>query len=151
MAAKHKPFTGRHMALVLVCGFSVVIAVNLFMAYQAVGGFQGTVVDNSYVASQNYNGWLAKADAARALGWQVAAHRRADGRVVLETLGVPAAASAAAEAERALGSRDTTRLTFAFNGDGRWHSNEPIAAGRWQLRIAIRAGTQQWAGDSELR
>ena len=53
-----------------VTGF-VFVAVNLFMAYNAVGGFHGTVVDTSYVASQKYNGWLAKAETSRALGWQV--------------------------------------------------------------------------------
>jgi nitrogen fixation protein FixH len=151
MASTKKAFTGKHMALVFIGGFGVVIAVNLLMASVAVGSFHGTVVDNSYVASQNYNGWLAKAEASRALGWQALPARRADGRVVLETIAVPAGAAITAEAERPLGTRETAALTFVDQGGGRWLSNETVAQGRWKLRIAIRAKAQEWAGESELR
>ena len=151
MSAKNSKFTGKHMAAVFVGGFGIVIAVNLFMAFHAVGGFHGTVVDNSYVASQKYNGWLAKAESSRALGWQVVADRRDDGRVVLETIAVPAGATIAVAAERPLGAREATSLTFAPEAQGRWVSNEALAAGRWQLRMAIRASGQEWAGESELK
>lgn len=151
MTTKSNTFTGKHMALVFVGGFGIVIAVNLFMAFHAVGGFHGTVVDNSYVASQKYNGWLAKAEASRALGWQVVPERRSDGRVVLQTTAVPEGATIAVEAERPLGVRETIRLSFAPQGEGRWLSNEALAAGRWQLRMAIRANGQEWAGESEIQ
>ncbi|WP_234036094.1 FixH family protein [Porphyrobacter sp. YT40] len=139
------------MAAVFVGGFAVVIAVNLFMAWNAVGGFHGTVVDNSYVASQSYNGWIAKAEASKALGWQALPHRRADGRVVIETIAVPEAATITAAAERPLGAREGTALRFVPEGQGRWVSTQAIAPGRWQLHIAIRAGVQEWAGEAELR
>jgi nitrogen fixation protein FixH len=151
MKAASKPFTGRHMAAIFVAGFGIVIAVNLFMASHAVGSFHGTVVDNSYVASQKYNGWIAKAEASKALAWQVIPERRADGRVVLETLGLPEGAVISAEAERPLGERETLALTFAPEGQGRWLSTEPLADGRWRLRMAIRAPGGEWAGEAELR
>jgi nitrogen fixation protein FixH len=151
MKAASNAFTGKHMAAVFVGGFGVVIAVNLIMASFAVGSFHGTVVDNSYVASQKYNGWLKSAAASKALGWQAAPHRRADGRVVIETLMVPAGATLTATAERPLGAREETALTFTTFGEGVWVSNHPLASGRWQLRMAIRAGTQAWAGEAELR
>lgn len=144
-------FTGKHMAAVLIGGFGVVIAVNLVMASYAVSSFHGTVVDNSYVASQNYNDWLSKAEASKALGWQAVPERRADGLVVLETMAVPEGATITAEAERPLGVRETLRLTFLPQGQGRWLSNETLEPGRWRLRIAIRAGAQGWAGESEIR
>lgn len=150
MTSTRAKFTGRHMALVFVGGFGIVIAVNLVMASVAVGSFHGTVVDNSYVASQNYNGWLAKAEASRQLGWEVQATQRADGRVVLDTAGVPAAAKVAAEAERPLGAREATHLTFAPAGEGRWVSDKVLADGRWQMRIAIEAPQGTWAGESTL-
>ena len=59
--------TGRHVAAIFVAFFAVVIAVNVLMASYAVGGFGGTVVDNSYVASQRFNGWLAQARRFRML------------------------------------------------------------------------------------
>ena len=151
MASKSGTFTGKHMAAVFVAGFGVVIAVNLVMASFAVGSFHGTVVDNSYAASQNYNGWIAKAEASKALGWQVMPQRRADGRVVLETLAVPEGSAVTAEAERPLGQRETLALTFVPQGQGRWLSNEALASGRWQVRMAIRAGAQEWAGESDIR
>ena len=150
MTSTRAKFTGRHMALVFVGGFGIVIAVNLVMASFAVGSFHGTVVDNSYVASQNYNGWLAKAEASRQLGWEVQATQRGDGRVVLETAGVPAAAKVAAEAERPLGEREATHLTFAPAGEGRWVSDKALSDGRWQMRIAIEAPQGTWAGESTL-
>ena len=52
-----KPFTGWHMTAILVGFFSTVIAVNVYMAHAAISTFGGTVVDNSYVASQEFNGW----------------------------------------------------------------------------------------------
>jgi nitrogen fixation protein FixH len=151
MKAKNSTFTGKHMAAVFVGGFGVVIAVNLVMASFAVSSFHGTVVDNSYVASQNYNDWLSKAETSKALGWQAVPQRRADGRVVLETMAVPKGAIITAEAERPLGARETLRLTFEHQGEGRWLANETLAPGRWQMRMAIRAGAQEWAGESELR
>lgn len=150
MTRTRAKFTGRHMTLVFVGGFGIVIAVNLVMASVAIGSFHGTVVDNSYVASQNYNGWLAKAEASRKLGWEVRATQRADGRVVLDTAGVPAAAQLAAEAERPLGAREATPLTFAPAGEGRWISDKALADGRWQMRIAIEAPQGTWAGESTL-
>ena len=151
MASANGKFTGKHMAAVFIAGFGIVIAVNLFMAWQAGGGFHGTVVDNSYVASQKYNGWLDKAEASRALGWQAMPVRRKDGRVVLETLAVPANATIIAEAERPLGDREAVRLAFAPESANSWVSDKPLGPGRWQIRMAIRAPGQEWAGERELR
>lgn len=151
MKSASKAFTGKHMAAVFVGGFGIVIAVNLFMASHAVGSFHGTVVDNSYVASQKYNGWLAQAAASEALGWQAVPRRREDGRVVVETLAVPAGAQMTALAERPLGARDKAALTFTDEGLGRWVSHEALAPGRWQVRIAIRAQGKAWAGEAEIR
>ena len=45
-----RPFTGRHMAAIMVAFFGVVIAVNVYMARLATSTFTGVVVENSYVA-----------------------------------------------------------------------------------------------------
>ena len=63
-----RKFTGWHMTGILVAFFGVVVSVNVFMAQAAISTFDGTVVDNSYVASQKFNGWLDKAEAQKALG-----------------------------------------------------------------------------------
>ncbi|MEM7179023.1 MAG: FixH family protein [Pseudomonadota bacterium] len=61
-----KELKGHHVLVIAVTAFAVVLTANLVMMFSATGTFPGLVVRNSYVASQ---GWNAKTDAQRALGW----------------------------------------------------------------------------------
>lgn len=153
MAGEHGrsgAFTGRHMAIIMVAGFGVVIAVNLVMASLAIGGFHGVVVDNSYVASQQFNGWLADAEKSRALGWQVTPERAGDGHVLLRTAGVPAGTRFNAALRRPLGEKAHADLTFSPVNEGLWRSDQPIAQGRWLIRLSADAGAVSWSEESEL-
>ncbi|MHA7819380.1 MAG: FixH family protein [Erythrobacter sp.] len=151
MAGKpRKPFTGKHMAAVLVGGFTIVICVNFYMASRAVGGFHGTVVDNSYVASQQFNEWLEEAEAAKALGWEARASRDDAGYVIVDTDAVPQGAQLSAELRRPIGTREYADLAFAALGDGRFRSTESVAVGRWTMRLLIEADGRQWAQETEL-
>ena len=67
--ATQKEFTGRHMLIIMVMFFGTVIAVNLTMATLARLSWTGLVVDNSYVASQEFNGKLAESREQAARGW----------------------------------------------------------------------------------
>jgi nitrogen fixation protein FixH len=145
-----RPFTGRHMAAILVAGFGVVIAVNLVMATLASTTFGGEVVENSYVASQQFNGWLRKAQAARELGWRVEAMRRADGRVVVETAGTPPGASVSADARHPLGRLPDMMLSFERMSDGTYVSREALPPTRWDLRLTITAAGRTWRGDQAI-
>jgi nitrogen fixation protein FixH len=49
--------------------FGVIISVNLTMAFVARSSWTGFVVQNSYVASQEFNGKAAEARAQAALAW----------------------------------------------------------------------------------
>jgi nitrogen fixation protein FixH len=62
-------FTGRHMLLTMLAFFGVVIGVNVTMAWLAGASWTGFVVENSYVASQQFNAKMAETHAQRALGW----------------------------------------------------------------------------------
>ena len=64
-----REFTGKHMLVVILSFFGVIIAVNLTLAYFAVGSWTGLIVKSSYVASQDFNNVLAAAEAQDALGW----------------------------------------------------------------------------------
>jgi nitrogen fixation protein FixH len=146
-----RPFTGRHMAAILVAGFGVVIAVNLFMARMAVTTFGGVVVENSYVASQEFNKWLDAADRSRALGWKPRVSRTGDGRVVV------AFASAAASplelgglARHPLGRLPDQRMRFAPAGPGRFVSTAALPSGRWTLRLEGHARARSWRGELPL-
>lgn len=151
MASKPRaPFTGRHMAAILVAGFGVVMCVNFYMASRAIDGFHGTVVDNSYVASQQFNDWLAEAEAAKALGWTADIARDEAGFLVVTTEAVPAGAQVSADLRRPIGAREYADLAFVPVADGRFSSTEQVAAGRWIVRLRIEAEGQRWAGESEL-
>jgi len=63
-------FTGRHMLLIMVAFFGVIIAVNLTMAFMARRSWTGIVVENTYVASQEFNANAAEGRAQAALGWR---------------------------------------------------------------------------------
>jgi nitrogen fixation protein FixH len=56
-------FTGWHMAGVVFLFFGTIISVNFYMAYQAVHSWSGLVVENTYVASQQFNSKVAEAKA----------------------------------------------------------------------------------------
>ena len=62
-------FTGRHMLLTMLAFFGVIIAVNFTMAWFARSSWTGFVVENSYVASQQFNAKMAETRAQQALGW----------------------------------------------------------------------------------
>lgn len=66
-----RPFTGWHMATIMVSFFAVIIAVNLTMAFFARSSWTGLVVKNSYVASQSFNRDAEIARQQQALGWQM--------------------------------------------------------------------------------
>lgn len=147
--AATRPLTGRHIAAILVCGFGVVIGVNFTAAVIAKRSFGGVVVENSYVASQDFNRWLAEAEAEQALGWKVGATHRSDGRVALALTGVPTGARVVAEARHPLGHAPDTALTFDVNGRTAL-SREALPAGRWTLRVTVEAADRRVRSESVL-
>lgn len=144
-------FTGWHMTAILISFFAVVVGVNLYMARNAVSTFGGKVVENSYVASQQFNGWLAADRAQAALGWTVAATRMADGRVEVASSGPGAGAVLAGEARHPLGHLPDQALQFMANGKGGFVSRQVLANGRWTLRLQLAEGDTIWRGELPLR
>ena len=140
-------FTGWHMLAILVAFFGTVIAVNFVMAWYATRTFGGTVVDNSYVASQEFNRWLAEARAQEQLGWTktvavdeerhvTVAAAVADGRPL-------AGLSATALARHPLGREADVPLRFVPAGEGKLRSVEALPAGRWLVHLTVRSGANE--------
>lgn len=145
------PFTGRHMAAILIAFFGVVILVNLAMARLANTTFGGVVVENSYVASQHFNRWLDEAEAEKALGWKASVLRRADGRVEAALAGMPeGAATLTALARHPLGREADRVLSFVPAGQGRYLSTVPLPDGRWRLRLEVRAAGRLWRSEKDV-
>jgi nitrogen fixation protein FixH len=129
------------MAMITVSFFAVVIAVNIVMATFAVRTFGGLVVDNSYVASQRFNGWLDEAHAQRGLGWKAATSRQGDYAVI--SLSAVQGARVSATAIHPVGLLPDKVLHFVQTGPASYRSVETLPAGRWRLEIDVRHGTQR--------
>ena len=131
---------GKHVTAIFVVFFGVVAAVNFTMARFATSGFSGTVVDNSYVASQKFNGWLAKAETQQKLGWTVSAKRDEggyllvsanEGEAPIENLSIQA------EITNPLGVAERHKITLAAQPDGIFKSENALPKGRWQLHLLL--------------
>ena len=65
-----REITGKHVLLGFVGAFTVIVGVNVYMAYSAVSTFPGLEVENGYIASQTFNERKAEQES---LGWHVTA------------------------------------------------------------------------------
>lgn len=136
-------FTGYHMTAILVGFFAIVIAVNLLMANYAISTFGGTVVDNSYVASQDFNHWLKAARAQDALGWSATMSLDGQRHPELRAKGSKptlAGITATGVAEHPLGRAPDIALTFAADSRGVLRAAQTLPAGRWNVRVALADG-----------
>ena len=146
-------FTGWHMTAIIVAMFGLVIAVNFLMAGYAIGTFGGTVVDNSYVASQQFNTWLAEARAQRRLNWTMDATVGTDRRIVVTALtptGPLSGARVEVVATHPLGRLPARTLMLQSTGPGRFVATQALPAGRWLLRVDVRAAGQNARFDDEI-
>ena len=146
-----RPFTGRHMALVMTGFFGVVIAVNVLLANLAVSTFSGTVVENSYVASQGFNGLLRTARAERMLGWRLGIARAANGAVRFtldDASGRPLrGAAVSARADHPLGAKAPVVMTPREVAPGAYEAALP--AGRWHVAVEVRAQGHVWHAEDD--
>lgn len=144
------PFTGRHITAILVVFFGVVIAVNVAMARLAISTFGGEVVENSYVASQDFNRWLDEAAKEKALGWSAKAERLRDGRVAITLSGVdPVSSEVDADARHPLGRLPDQNLAFTAKGS-RFVSQQALPEGRWRLRIEVKSHNHLWRTEQDV-
>lgn len=153
---------GYHVTAMLVAFFGVIIAVNLVMARYALSSFGGTVVDNSYVASQKYNDWLEAARAQERHGWTISEPLREDGYVVMRIAvdgagesGVRSSrpmsgATISAEAMHPVGRTESFTFAMIEAQPGVYRSAEPIPEGRWKLQIEIDRAGQKYRLRSEI-
>lgn len=145
-------FTGYHMLAWIMGFFFVVIGVNATMATIAERSFTGIVVENSYVASQHFNRWLAEAKAQERLGWNaVIGH---DDTYVTVLLTGPEALTRSAKltgtAIHPLGHLPDRAIHFARGQRGEYRSLERLPHGRWQVRVTAEHGNDKASYLEEL-
>ncbi|MBX3532079.1 MAG: FixH family protein [Rhizobiaceae bacterium] len=140
-------FTGRHMLLVMLAFFGVIIAVNVTMAVFAGSSWTGFVVRNSYVASQEFNGKVAAARMQDALGW-TAELSIANGHALLTLADRDGRSVAMERAQIVLRNpaSDADDRTVELAADGNSMSARvDLRDGLWVVEIdAFVAGHQPW-------
>lgn len=133
-----KRFTGRHMLGFAVAMFTVVIVVNVFMAFQASHTFPGLEATNGYVVSQDYD--REKADQDR-LGWTV--DPVYDGQsLVVKITGPDGQPAPVGDLQVTVGRpthvRDDQTPALEFR-DGAWRAPLALAPGAWILHVSAHA------------
>lgn len=133
-----RELTGRHVLAITLTAFGVIVAVNLTMAYNAVGTFPGLEVANSYVASQQFD---RRREAQQALGWTVRASH--DGKNLrLEVLDAqgnhPMIRSLSATIGRPTHIREDRELDL-IHEDGVFRAPVALAPGAWLIHLTATA------------
>ncbi|MEM9707342.1 MAG: FixH family protein [Pseudomonadota bacterium] len=135
---RERELKGRHVALIFVSAFSIIIAVNLTLAFSAVRTFPGLEVKNSYIASQSFD---ADRASQLALGWDVSA--AVDGDVVTLRIDGPEGPVDPVISQATLGRAthvgDDRELDFQFNGQVHTAPAADLGRGNWNLRLVARA------------
>lgn len=138
-------FTGRHMLLLMVAFFGVIISVNVVLAVASSTTWSGLVVQNSYVASQEFQ---AKRDAMvrqQALGWtpHFSYAPGAASFIIRDAGGRPVDLGAITlQINRPIGTRDDVRLALEPVRIGEYAFDVTLAAGVWDVQV-IGAKTQE--------
>lgn len=138
-------FTGYHATVILIAFFAIVIAVNVLMTTLAIGTFGGALVDNSYVASQKFNGWLKEARAEKKLGWLISPPERDGDQFLSLTISDSSGADLQGakvemRAEHPLGQAPARRVEFHAISRGLYRSAVSLPRGRWKLWLRVTHG-----------
>ena len=133
-----RELNGYHVLAMYVAGFGIIIAVNLTLAFQAVGTFPGLETKNSYVVSQSFDKDRA---AQSALGWNVDAHLDDQNLVlsVTDKNGVVVPEILSATFGRATHVGDDQTPAFLHDGTAFVAPVGELARGNWNLRLEARA------------
>ncbi|PWE55465.1 cation transporter [Metarhizobium album] len=140
-----KGFTGRHMLAIMLAFFGVVIGVNMLMAWYATTSWSGLIVENTYVASQQFNGRAAAMRAMAASG--IAGKISVRGGVIEYDLrnrdGSPAAAdSVTVHFKRPVGDHQDFATELAKAGEGRFEKAYDVPVGEWIAEIVSKRGEE---------
>ncbi len=144
--AKQFVFTGWHMLGVICLFFGTIISVNFFMAYQAIHSWSGIVVENTYVASQQFNTKVAEAKKLDASGISGILTVK-DGVVryaITDAAGQPVVAEqVVASFRRPVGDHQDFELQLADLGHGIFEAGHTVMPGHWIVEVSALHDNQR--------
>ncbi len=141
IAKKKTEFTGFHMLMILLAFFGTIICVNFTMAYLASASWSGLVVENTYVASQQFNGKAAEARRLAATGITGALTLTRDS--IRYQLSHPQKGPIEADEvdvvfKRPVGEHQDFPLRLTQTQDGVFTGTHSVAKGQWIVDITSR-------------
>ncbi len=142
-AKREFTFTGWHMLAVMFGFFGVIIAVNFTMAYFALSSWSGLVVENTYVASQEFNGKAAEARAWAETGITAELTAGAHGisyRVTHPKTGPVAGERVVAQFRRPVGTAQDFTVTLTPQGNGLFVTDHVVGQGQWIVDLLTMDG-----------
>ena len=131
-----REITGRHVLAITVGSFGLIFAVNFLMAYKAISTFPGLEVQNSYVASQDFD---KDRLAQEALGWTLKpAYETKSTELSLSFTDASGAPVAVKDLTVLVGrtteAREDTTPNFVFEG-GAYRAKESLQPGKWMMHV----------------
>lgn len=136
-------FTGWHMVAVMSLFFGTIISVNLVMAWNASRSWSGLVVENTYVASQRFNGKVAEGRAFEASGikGQLTTEPGVI-RYVLTRNGEPERKidKVIAVLKRPVEEHEDLRVELHPRGEGAFVLNQELKPGQWIAAVTAMVG-----------
>ncbi len=145
--------TGWHIFFALAGFFGVIIAVNMTLAVYASRSWTGLVVKSSYVASQDYNQELAKANLQKQRGWRSDLSYQ-PGRLTLVLVDksgdVLTLDQVSVHIGRPAHESEDQVLKLEAADDGTYRAPVDLAPGIWLLKVIANAGGVDYRRDSRL-
>lgn len=138
-----REFTGRHMLMIMLAFFGVIITVNVVMARFAVTSWTGLVVENSYVASQQFNEKMVAVRTQNDLGW-VPKLEIASGKIIFtlnDRIGNPVTmTSGKATFQHPTFEAADWSTSLQPSGNGQLSAVSAISPGVWVVNVEIDCG-----------
>lgn len=141
MKTSAQGFTGLHMLVATSTFFAVVIAVNVTMAFYASSSWSGLVVENTYVASQEFNRKAAamKAMAASGVAGDLSIRGHQIRYDIHDKSGAPATVDEVVlNFKRPVGDHEDFHLTLRRTAEGRFEADHNLAEGDWIVEAISR-------------
>lgn len=141
MATPTKEFTGRHMLVAVCAFFGVIVTVNVGMAVLASTSWTGLVVQNSYVASQEFEDKRLAHEAQQEAGWE-ATFTYSPGLarlVIIDGAGRPIdLGDVTLKVNRPVGGHDDQAVLLQRAPDGGYAATLQLAAGIWDALVEAK-------------
>lgn len=155
---KQRELTGKHVLIMLVAFFGILIAVNIYFAYAAVTSFRGEDVKGSYRQGLEYNQTIAARAEQKALGWTVKANllTEDDNENALLVLFNDASEnpinglSIEGILRHPTDLQQDKPITFLPLGYGRYEAAINDVSGQWKLRARAKKGEESFLFEHDI-